>query len=1017
MASVGRGRSRRREDGGGSSDRNAAHSAAPTVGHQEVASLRKQATYPGILPDPLFEAGNRQSKSRKASGVPMKMLIDEEISKDVNGRHISPGAVGRLMGLDSLPTSGTHNQCRYTQSHALRASPGSSHDRLDRYGLYDDIPHRRSADDIKDVFEIMEASKTKMHRSPTSRSGNRSSRPDKIDDADIDFVRQKFMDAKRLSTNESLHMSEELNETLDALVSNQDLLLEFLQKFDPVVRRDLHNHGSPSSAANCITILKPSRKNQFAGTDNIYPQGKVTESYINMQKEAKHSLRKQYPNVSSQRLKEDSGSLRQKLSRSSHQENTDKRSGPTRIVVLKPNLEKAPHFDFGRHKESQDIGRWSPYTEEYMCQVSLEDSETLGHMGKGSREVAREITKQMRAARGGSRKHAVKSEVRTSISEKRPQFLSPVTRLKTSEAFHRSSELCDSWASSSFNSSPTYSTETSVSKEAKKHLSNRWKKSHQHQRQITDNDGFSTLGDMLALSDQDTSEAATHKMACRKCPKGETQTDRMQGCSIYPFGISSNDGWRDVVASNLTRSKSLPPSFSRGVQKSNSRKRTGTGRHNEFSMLKDVLKVGPQYSEYACHNRQRQPLSRGSTFHGHESDLMAPDNEERMATEREIHVNYEEPANGIAMPDISEQSQHPAHIDHELDAVRFLHAGSTILDKDKEPLPPAGLNQQILELSAIAFDGRNLVPNLDDLVTEDERHEYHQAEDYPDMYEPHIQSESCVGIDHQQVDDNQTLCIPPNESESPTSSQIDDQQSPISVLESSMDAEDIYSGDFEKISADLQGKMQLRFLKRETTDNGDDSELFILSDDETACQPPPEMKRSYAFRDEEERDFSYVLDMLTDLGIHAANQDELLNNCYLLECPAGPDLYDKLENKYRSLILWPQPERKLLFDTTNAVLEDMITSLMVCGSKGLLRRWYPGWDRKEFVDMVWQRVVQLRQEMEFNQERLSLDVEWIGSEDGVYLVGSDIGSALQEDLLDEVIADFLVVPRSAKFRG
>lgn len=187
-----------------------------------------------------------------------------------------------------------------------------------------------------------------------------------------------------------------------------------------------------------------------------------------------------------------------------------------------------------------------------------------------------------------------------------------------------------------------------------------------------------------------------------------------------------------------------------------------------------------------------------------------------------------------------------------------------------------------------------------------------------------------------------------------------------------------------------------------------------MSDDETACQPPPEMKRSHAFRDEEERDFSYVLDVLTELGIHAVNQDELLNNCYLLECYAVHGLYDELENKYRSLILWPQHERKLLFDITKNVLVDIINSLMQCGSKGLLRRWSPGWDQEEFAEMVWQRVVQLRQEMEFNQEWLSLDVEWVGSEDGVYLIGNDIGSALQEDLIDEIIANFMVVTKSAK---
>ncbi|CAL4913862.1 unnamed protein product [Urochloa decumbens] len=1014
MASIARGRSRRRE-GDGSSERNAARSTVPSPDHQGVVSLRKQTTYPGVLSDSVFAAVNRPSKSRKASVVPMRMLIDEEFSNDVNSRHISPGAVGRLMGLDSLPSSGTHNQHRCTQSHAPKTSPGGFHDRL-----HEGIPHRRSADDIIDVFEVMEATKTKMHRSPRSKNGNTCSRSDKVDSADIDFIRQKFIDAKRLSTDESLHMSEEFNETLDALVSNRDVLLEFLQKFDPVVRRDLRSHGSPSSTANCITILKPSRRNQVTGT----------ESNFNELKEVKHSLRKPYSNVSSQSLKEESGSLKQKLSKSSHQENTGKRGCPTRIVVLKPSIEKArdaegalplhheiPHSDYRKYKEYQDVDRWSPYTEDYMCQVPLGDSETLGHMGKGSREIAREITKQMRAARGGSRKH-VKSETITFALDERSQFLPSVTKLKTPEAI-RSSEMCDVWASSSFNASPTYSTETSVSKEAKKHLSNRWKKTRQCQDQVADSDGFSTLGDVLALSDQDTSKVASRKMACRKCPKGDMQSERMQGSCIYPLGISSNDGWRDMATSKLTRSKSLPPSFIRGVQKSNNRKRAGSVRYNEFSMLKDVLKVGPHYSEYACRGRQRQPLGRDFTTHGDESDLMSSDNEERMVVEREIHVNYEEPVNSTAVPDASQQSLPPDNLDHELDAVGVLATSSAIPESNKTPISSTGQNQQVLKQTAAALDDCFLNPNINDLVNKDEQIQYHQADDYPAVYDPQVGSDSPVGVVRHQGDDNQTLSIPTNGSESPTRSNKDDQQSPVSVLESSMDAEGVYSGDFEKISADLQElRMQLRLLKRETTDSADDTELFILSDDEAACQPLPEMDESHAFRDEEERDFCYVLDMLTGLGIHTANQDELLENCYLLECPAGPDLYDELENKYSSLILWPPAERKLLFDITSAVLGDIITSLMQSCSKGLLRMCLPRWEPEEFAEMVWQRVVQLRQEMVFDQEGLLLlSVEWASSEDGAYLVGSDIGSILQEDLLEEIVADFLGVAKSAKLCG
>lgn len=1018
MASIARGRSRRRE-GGGSSDRNAAHPTVPNPDHQGAVSTRKQATYPRnvILSDSLSAAMNGQSNSRKANVVPVKTLIDEEFSNDINARHISPGAVGRLMGLDSLPSSGIHNQHRHTQCHAPKTSPGTFHY---QNGLHEDIPHRRSADDTIDVFEVMEATKTKIHRSPRSKNGNTTSRSDKVDCGDIDFIRQKFMDAKRLSTDESLHMSEEFNETLDALVSNRDLLLEFLQKFDPVVRRDLHNHGSLSSTANCITILKPSRRNQYTGMDNIYPQGKGTESNFNMEKGVQQSLRNPCSNASfHQSLKEESGSLRQKLSMSSHQENTGKRGCPTRIVVLKPSLEKhpdiegdvplhhkIPHSDYRRHKECQDSGRWSPFTEDYTCQVPHGDFERLGRMGKGSREIAREITKQMRDARGGSRKHVVKPETSTSASDERS--LPSVTKLKSPETIHRSSELCDAWASLSFNSSPTYSTETSVSKEAKKHLSNRWKKTHQCQHQLTDSDGLSTLGDMLSLSDQDASKVASHKMACKKCSKGEVQSDKVQGSCIYPRGISSNDGWRDTTTSKLTRSKSLPSSFIRGVQKSNNRKRTGSVRYNELSMLKDVLKVGPHYSDYASRSRQRQPLCRDSTIHDDESDLMSQDYEERMVVEREIHVNYEEPVNVTAVPDTSEQSQLPANPDPELDAV-ILDTSSTIPGSNKKPLFD-GQNQQMLNETATSLDHCLLYPNLDDLVTKDEQVEYYQADYCPSIDDPQIGSDS-------QGDYNQTLCVPPNVSESPTSSNKDDQQSPVSVLESSMDAEDAYSGDFEKISADLQElRLQIQRLK-ETADPGDGTGIFILSDDETARQPLPELEEFHAFRDMEERDFSYVLDMLTGLGIHAPNEDELLDNCYLLEYPAGLDLYDALEKKYSSLILWPQHERKLLFDITSAVLGDIISSIMKSCSKGLMRRCSRRWDQDEFAEMVWERVVQLQQDIELNQESLFSSVEWVGSEDGNYLVGTDIGNLLEEDLLDEIIIDFLGVSKSTKLRG
>ncbi|KAM0930764.1 hypothetical protein ACQ4PT_000691 [Festuca glaucescens] len=1015
MASVGRSRSRRRGEGGESFERNGVRSAEPAVDHHGPCS-------PALIDEEI-----RKSKPRQTSCVPMKKLIDEEFSKDANARHTSPGAVGRLMGLDSLPSVGTRSHHRHSKSRAHYTSACISHDRY--------LPQRRRTDEmpeVKDVFEVMDA--MRVRAAYRAKNGNATSRFDATEKANLDFIRQKFMDAKRLSTDESLQMSEELNETLDALVSNKDLLLEFLEKQD---------QRSPSSNANCITILKPSKRNLFVDTDNIYSEDNGIESFFH-----KHSTRKPPAKLSSQSPKDDSGSLRQKLPRSSHQEISDKRACPTRIVVLKPSLDKArdiegsfalsheiPHSDYRRHTSCQDDGMWSPYTEDSMCQVSLGNPETVGHIKKGSREIAREITKQMRAARGGgNRKQILQPDTSTVLSDESSYFVSSRTKLKTSETVHRSSELCDSWDSSSFNSSPAHSNESSVIKEAKKHLSSRWKIAHQFQNQEPENNGFSVLGDMFALSDQES-------------PKGELQRNGMPGSCSNPLGISSKDGWRGVAPSSSARSKSILSSSHQSVQKSSNRKKSS--RKNEFSMLKDVLKIGPHDSENACHSRQRKSLVRGSAFRGDVAEQVSPDDEERMMIDHEVHVSSQKPTYVVDMPDSSEQTlAHTMDPGHELDVVCHLDTSSAVFEQNKEQLSPAKLNQQMHRQPPTALDLLIRVPDVDNLQTQAEGIENHLDDDYSALFSPPTGTESPVGIEHHHDSDNQSLWIHPAGSDSPTGSSNDEQPSPVSVLESSLDTEEVYSGDFEKISADIQGKwftfslpthllfnsrllsltfcnitglrMQLQLLKTETTEDADATDHLIASDDEDAStnQPLPEMEISHAFMDEEERDFSYVLDMLTLLGIDAAYQDGQLDMYCFSEQPAGPDLFEILENKYSGLILWQRSERMLLFDLTNAVIAEVMTSLVHHGSKGLLRRFSSRWDQEGFVEYVWQGVFQLRQEMDCNQvDPLMMDLERHGSEDGIDLVGREIGTMVLESLVEETIAEFLGMRRSGRFCG
>lgn len=100
------------------------------------------------------------------------------------------------------------------------------------------------------------------------------------------------------------------------------------------------------------------------------------------------------------------------------------------------------------------------------------------------------------------------------------------------------------------------------------------------------------------------------------------------------------------------------------------------------------------------------------------------------------------------------------------------------------------------------------LPTSDCILLQAEGIENHVDDVYAALFNPPTETESPVGIDHHHgVDnDNQASWIHPTGSESPVSSNNDEQPSPVSVLESSLDAEEVYSGDFEKISADLQGK-------------------------------------------------------------------------------------------------------------------------------------------------------------------------------------------------------------------
>jgi hypothetical protein len=58
----------------------------------------------------------RASSNKKINGTPIKMLMDQEMSKEVVSKHTPPNVVAKLMGLEALPR-GEHGL-------AVERSPG-----------------------------------------------------------------------------------------------------------------------------------------------------------------------------------------------------------------------------------------------------------------------------------------------------------------------------------------------------------------------------------------------------------------------------------------------------------------------------------------------------------------------------------------------------------------------------------------------------------------------------------------------------------------------------------------------------------------------------------------------------------------------------------------------------------------------------------------------------------------------------------------------------------------------------
>uniref|UniRef100_K3Z3I4 DUF3741 domain-containing protein n=1 Tax=Setaria italica TaxID=4555 RepID=K3Z3I4_SETIT len=864
---------------------------------------------------PRDEDNIREGFSNKSNTVPAK----KEAPKQVEFTHCSPGIVARLMGLDTVPRpKKVLDRCQSdTQANLQRHL----------FGVVQEVAHASSGDQpcnvssdelpaVKDVFEVTEMENMAMHKVLEPRNEEQYLRNL---EADLEFVRQKFLDAKRLATDEGHRNSKEFSEALDILHSKKDVFLEILEENRTAVSgfsgHILSHSGlqcSPSTSNTAATEL--SVETSVASVESLAPNGG-------------------------------------KIKGSSHR---------SQIVVLKPNLQRKSFTPVVSSQETSNYkqrrGRQHSNPPRHSKQYSVpQKNEVLEEEGIATQKVRKQTTKS------GSMRRQSKEEY----------SLAAYTE-KTKVASTSHDEVMPIYSS-------LHSAGPSVSRKARKHLSERWQMACQSGSENSIPKGITTLGEMLGLSDGDAPKETSHKGSSDP----NFSRSNLREVPASPLGISSKDGWktwiyceddsRGGMSRNFPRSKSLPASLTTSTKLSSRRQSAPTCR---LPILKDILNTPTDESENAP-VRKRSPIRNAKQRNGR---AIVHQGKENMLPEKEIHVTLEKARHSICISDLSQASNiyTEKYPDDDI-RTEDQQKSDSVVQHDKKNLEGhMGWAYQTLATSFSETKEVLSIQNQDIIALEEGR-------------------SPSVEIDIAQVDTRAT-----QSSASIASGGSCECSSPSASSPRSSGEETSYSGIFKSINLGIQElRAQLKMLKMEGQDDicGDYSDTLSTGEcnniNIATYQATEELP---IFKNEEDRDLCYVQDML-------ASVCDLPD--YLEGWQVDSDVFLLLENKYCKLLLWSQSDRKLLFDLVNSILADMTTPDNSLHSKIMMKCW-PEINREQLAESVWQLV-----QKQSNYEQFALeDVQPLPLDhrSELEVIGMKIARMIHDDLIKDVrwLQDFVL---------
>ncbi|XP_074590436.1 uncharacterized protein LOC141846288 [Curcuma longa] len=919
-----------------------------------------------VLPaeDSFADEIGKKSYPKKTIEIPKKRLLEEELSKVKETKHPSPPSlIARLMGLDALPPrkKDMGSCCQISSSPSL----------LGNYADGENCSPWRNTEkqEFKDVFEVTEAPKSRKHTNHSDTMANKR----RVYEVDASIARKKFADVKGQSSIELLHGSKEFDGAFEITDSGKDLSLEHIQDSKSPFAKHLQDlqHTPSSSQSSRIIVLKPykgsteHRSNEVQcrpcktekGNDRFYHEHwEITGSYMpyatRLKKRHGKKDRSSLPyNPPLSRGRSETGVL------------------PVPIVVLKPirkKAEKVAEASFLKHghlwfdsKTDRKIA--ASRTQEFQHEERNVENlfyyhNGLNHKVDGSERIYRNITRKIRHNRNRLTEWKFTSQTDMYAGTRDSLVMPRIAELIHSDSVPQSPDPYGGWVSS-FTSSTINSTKSYVAMEPS-YYSKRWNATQQ-----SHDSGYISRCSSTPNEDSEPFEEETTKYSLdfsKNISAKNLSRDEVLFDKICHLGISSKDACRYGSSRFSPSSKSIPDS---SIPKLTDRKVVG-GRTTILGNVPDVESSDSLDAKFCM----IIPPVKMSELQNHTYQFDDSIEDKDMLPECEIHVDSEG------------------------------------LGKEVSKLNTAPTTHSMTERCCLNDSIYVPIPGDEawKLLTHDQ--ELGSTFQVPSSHtHNHIVIQEKLSS-HPRV---KFIISESNIAESQLKSNDLEQPSPILVSETLSENETYSSDCFERLSAELKElRSQLQHLKMESAGTcAEESEVLMLSDEDCAGSNTillPSGDSHEGFRYDDDRDFTYLLDILVESGIQNINDSKLLKACCLLDCPLDQSVFSKLEEKYDGIAAtWSRLERKLLFDLISCCLADLVSSSMQLISSTRL----PACDCSSLIEGLWQIVAEQKKGLQECRDNKVLEPGLFGWKYNMDLVVIEMEKILNADLLDELIGE------------